>query len=136
MLLSWIVENWIRNFKKNVYQMGRFLIAYWLFKMVCDVTILVEICDVKDGECVMQENQNIVFVALHFVFLRFKFWHSLYIYSLFAVLQEWWTTVAAYSWTFKLNTRYCSSQKMSSSEPWLFWDLYIENVLGYFCSNL
>lgn len=53
--------------------MGRFLIAYWLFKMVCDVTILVEICDVKDGECVMQENQNIVFVALHFVFLRFKF---------------------------------------------------------------
>lgn len=41
--------------------------------MVCDVTILVEICDVKDGECVMQENQNIVFVALHFVFLRFKF---------------------------------------------------------------
>lgn len=116
--------------------MGRFLIAYWLFKMVCDVTILVEICDVKDGECVMQENQNIVFVALHFVFLRFKFWHSLYIYSLFAVLQEWWTTVAAYSWTFKLNTRYCSSQKMSSSEPWLFWDLYIENVLGYLCSNL
>lgn len=73
LLLSWIVENWIRNFKKNVYQMGRFLIAYWLFKMVCDVTILVEICDVKDGECVMQENQNIVFVALHFVFLRFKF---------------------------------------------------------------